>query len=37
MVTVLALALLAIGTVASLVWRARRCSAYGCGVQELKP
>lgn len=28
--------LLMIGTLAGLIWRAKRCSSYGCGVQEWK-
>lgn len=36
MITLLMLLLLMIGALAGLIWRAKRCSSYGCGVEELK-
>lgn len=36
MVPFLMFVLLIVGAVSGLIWRARQCSSYGCGVQEWK-
>jgi len=36
MVPFLMFTLLIVGAIAWLIWRARHCSSFGCGVQELK-
>ena len=35
MVKLLSLVLLGVGTLAWIVWRARRCASYGCGAVDL--